>query len=211
MLLEAFVALIALGTIMIVAQDQVAGRDPGTIYAQGLGRFATLIVGEANLAFAITFGAMAFSTFVFDTIDVGTRLGRYILQELFRLEGRGAAVLATALTVGAPAAFLAASSPGGYRMFWGLFGTANQLLAGLSLLAISVWLRRAGRRSWYTVAPMCLVLTVTLWALVLQARAGFAAGGAIPVLNAIVSLTLIGLALALAGYGWRALGRRAAA
>src|SRR5690606_6868383 len=86
MLMEAFVALIALGTIMIVSQEEVAGRDPGTIYAQGLGQFATLLVGEDHLQLTITFGAMAFSTFVFDTIDVATRLGRYILQELLGLE-----------------------------------------------------------------------------------------------------------------------------
>jgi carbon starvation protein len=211
MLLEAFVALIALGTIMIVAQGDVAGRDPGTIYAQGLGRFMTLIVGEGNLPFAITFGAMAFSTFVFDTIDVATRLGRYILQELFGLPGRGGAALATALTVGAPAGFLLASSAGSYKLFWGLFGTANQLLAGLSLLAITVWLKRSGKRYWYTAAPMVFVLAITLWALVTQIRVGLATVGAVPRINAAVATTEVVLALALIAYGWRAVRRPAPA
>jgi carbon starvation protein len=208
MLLEAFVALIALGTIMIVAQGDVVGRDPGTIYAQGIGRFATAIVGERYLPFAITFGAMAFSTFVFDTIDVGTRLGRYILQELVGLEGRGSALLATALTVGAPLAFLLASSAGRYRIFWGLFGTANQLLAGLSLMAISVWLKRSGRRCWYTAVPMVFVMAITLWSLVLQAQVGLRSSAAVPVINGVVSLVLIGLAVILAWFGWRAAGGR---
>src|SRR6185503_2513392 len=75
MLLEAFVALIALGTIMIAA----GGKAPGLVYGEGLGRFLTVVIGEKHLAFATTFGAMAFSTFVFDTLDVSTRLGRYIL------------------------------------------------------------------------------------------------------------------------------------
>ena len=61
----------------------VKGLSPGTIYGNGIGRFLTLVIGRDKLAFAATFGAMAFSTFVFDTLDVCTRLGRYILQELF--------------------------------------------------------------------------------------------------------------------------------
>ena len=63
-------------------------RRPGAVYGQGLGRFLTVIIGEQHLTFAITFGAMAFSTFVFDTLDVTTRLGRYILQELLGWRGR---------------------------------------------------------------------------------------------------------------------------
>ena len=75
MLAEGFVALIALVTIMIMTSDEVKGMSPGTIYGNGIGQFLTLIIGRENLAFAITFGAMAFSTFVFDTLDVATRLG----------------------------------------------------------------------------------------------------------------------------------------
>ena len=87
MLAEAFVALIAMVTIMIMTADEVKGLSAGTIYGNGIGRFMTLLIGQDNLAFAITFGAMAFSTFVFDTLDVGTRLGRYIVQELFGWRG----------------------------------------------------------------------------------------------------------------------------
>ena len=87
MLAEAFVALIAMVTIMIMTSDEVKGLSAGTIYGNGIGRFMTLLIGPDNLAFAITFGAMAFSTFVFDTLDVGTRLGRYIVQELFGWRG----------------------------------------------------------------------------------------------------------------------------
>ncbi|KAB2838030.1 carbon starvation protein A, partial [bacterium] len=105
MLLEGFVAMIALATIMILGNGEAKG-SPGAIYGAGIGKFLTLILGKENLVFAITFGAMAFSTFVFDTLDVATRLGRYILQELTGHEGRLAALLATALTVGIPACFI---------------------------------------------------------------------------------------------------------
>ena len=79
MLAEGFVALIAMVTVMVVAQGDLTGLKPGTIYGNGIGSFMTIVIGEKYRNFAITFGAMAFSTFVFDTLDVCTRLGRYIL------------------------------------------------------------------------------------------------------------------------------------
>jgi carbon starvation protein len=205
MLLEAFVALIALATIMIALPR--AGTPAGSVYGQGIGQFLAVIIGREHLTFAIVFGAMAFSTFVFDTLDVATRLGRYILQELFDRRGRASAALATALTVGVPACFLLAvpapgpGRPPAYMAFWTLFGTSNQLLAALTLLAVTVWLRRSGRAYWFTLAPMLFVMTTTVWALVLQAHAGLtgfrAADGTLdPVLlvNALVACALLALA-----------------
>jgi carbon starvation protein len=174
MLLEGFVALIALATVMIASGADLQGKAPGAIYGAGLGRFLSVIIGEQHLLFATTFGAMAFSTFVFDTLDVSTRLGRYILQELFGWSGRAGALVATVVTAAVPLAFLLSAGEGAYRLFWVLFGTSNQLLAGLSLLGISVWLKRSGRRNGFTLAPMAFVLAVTLWSLVLQIRSGWA-------------------------------------
>ncbi|HET7752317.1 MAG TPA: carbon starvation CstA family protein [Anaeromyxobacteraceae bacterium] len=165
MLLEGFVAVIALATIMIVAPEAAKGGAPGRIYGDGIARFLTVITGDGAFLFAATFGAMAFSTFVFDTLDVATRLGRYILQELSNSHGRTAAVVATAITAGLPAAVLVATGPGGYRTFWTLFGTSNQLLAALTLLGITVWLKRSGKRVWFTFAPMVFLMIFTLWSL----------------------------------------------
>src|SRR5437667_5133391 len=133
MLLEGFVALIALATVMIATNAELAGMAPGAIYGAGLGRFLAVLIGQKHLLFATTFGAMAFSTFVFDTLDVSTRLGRYILQELTGWSGRAGAVLATAIMCGIPAALLMLSGSGSYRLYWTLFGPANQPLAALSL------------------------------------------------------------------------------
>ena len=204
MLLEAFVALIALSTVMILTNAELAGKAPGAIYGAGLGRYMALIVGQEHLLFATTFGAMAFSTFVFDTLDVTTRLGRYILQELFGWKGKAGALGATLLTVGVPLVLLLAAGEGAYRLFWVLFGTSNQLLAGLTLLAISVWLRRSGKRGLFVIVPMVLVLTITVWSLVLQVLGAVRATGVAgfkldaPTFNGGVSLLLIGLALVLA-------------
>ena len=97
---------------------------------------------------------MAFSTFVFDTLDVSTRLGRYILQELIGRSSRATAIVATALTVLVPLACLLAAGEGAYRLFWVLFGTSNQLLAALSLLGHLGLAAADGRRSAFTWVPM---------------------------------------------------------
>jgi carbon starvation protein len=199
MLLEGFVALIALSTILILPR---ADDAPGRIYGRGLGEYMTLLVGRENLQFAITFGAMAFSTFVFDTLDVSVRLGRYILQELAGSRTRAATVGWTALTVAIPLALLAASEPGAYRKFWVLFGTSNQLLAALTLLGVTVWLKKSGRKIWFTLWPMLFVGTITIWSLLVQARSGLTAfrdattGAVVPstLANGLVAVLLVGLA-----------------
>jgi carbon starvation protein len=204
MLLEGFVAVIALATVLVVAKP--AG-GPGKIYGDGIGLFMTTIPGIA-FTFAATFGAMAFSTFVFDTLDVATRLGRYILQELFQARGRLAAALATLGTLGVPAILLATGKPGAWRDYWLLFGTSNQLLAALTLLGITVWIRRSGKPAWFAAAPMAFVMTITLWSLAEQVR--FAFGGAASTtatVNGLVSVLLGLLALAMVLEAVRALVR----
>ncbi|MBI2891388.1 MAG: carbon starvation protein A [Nitrospirae bacterium] len=173
MLLEGLVAVIALSTVMIVAPGTTL-PGPGKIYGDGIGRFMTTITGPNSLAFATTFGAMAFSTFVFDTLDVATRLGRLILQELFGAKGRVAAVIATMATLAMPLLLIAgapAPAPGqkaAWTLYWTLFGTSNQLLAALTLLAVTVWLKRTGRPVWFTALPMAFVMTLTVWSLFIQ-------------------------------------------
>ncbi|HYG63608.1 MAG TPA: carbon starvation CstA family protein, partial [Thermoanaerobaculia bacterium] len=200
MLAEGFVALIALVTVMIAAPAALKGLAPGTVYGNGIGEFLTLLIGDEHRAFAVTFGAMAFSTFVFDTIDVSTRLGRYILQEVFGWSGKVGAIVATLLTVAAPALLLLFAGEGMWAKFWTLFGASNQLLAALTLLSVTVWLYQARRRIAFTLLPMIFVLTITLWALTRLAWSNFQASQGLDVelLNAVASSLLILLALYLA-------------
>ena len=202
MLAEGFVALIALVTVMIAAQETLKGKAPGTIYGEGIGGFLTLLpfVGEGNRQLATTFGAMAFSTFVFDTLDVCTRLGRYIAQELFGWRGRAGALAGTLLTVALPLYFITYAPANSWSKFWTLFGASNQLLAALTLLTVTAWLYRARQRIGYTLFPMLFVLAITLWALVglvvgnLRATRGLD----IELVNAAASAALVGLAVYLA-------------
>jgi carbon starvation protein len=200
MLAEGFVALIALVTIMIVAPADTTGLKPGTIYGNGIGNFLALLIGKQNLPFAVTFGAMAFSTFVFDTLDVCTRLGRYILQELFGRRDQVSAVIAALITIAPPVYFISAAQEGSWIRFWTLFGASNQLLAALTLLTITIWLHRARRRIGFTLWPMVFVLTITLWSLVKLTIANLEAmhGFDLAFINALSAAALILLALYLA-------------
>ena len=201
MLAEGFVALIALVTVMIVAQDALRGKAPGTIYGNGIGQFLTLIIGEERRAFAVTFGAMAFSTFVFDTLDVSMRLGRYIVQELFGWKGRVGALVGTLLTMALPFYFVTFAPPNSWLKFWTLFGASNQLLAALTLLSVTVWLYQARQRIAYTLVPMIFVLAITLWALMAlvvgNLRVTRIGSGQIDVelVNAVAAAALVVLAL----------------
>lgn len=202
MLAEGFVAFIALVTVMIAASEMLVGPDgraisAGKIYGNGIGNFLTLVIGKDNLAFAVTFGAMAFSTFVFDTLDVSMRLGRYIVQEICGLPGHVGAVIGTLATVAIPFMLIFFARPGSYLDFWTLFGASNQLLAALTLLSITVWLHQARKRIAFTLLPMLFVLVVTLWALGSLVIGNFRAssGFDIRLVNGVASLALICLAI----------------
>lgn len=187
MLLEAFFACISLATVMILAKP--TGR-PDATYADGVAVFmhhATL--GAVSIDVARQFGLLCFATFIFDTLDACTRLARYVLMEALGWTNRAGVAVATALTLVVP--FVVVSLPpasvGGqtlpiWRVFWNLFGSSNQLLAALALLAVTVWLRRRGRPVWYTLGPTVFMLAMTLWSLavtleqhLVRARAGVAA------------------------------------
>ncbi len=148
---------------------------------------------------------MAFSTFVFDTLDVAARLGRYILQELFGWSSRRGVVLATLLTLTLPVAVLWLAEEGSWIQFWTLFGASNQLMAALTLLAVSLWLLKSKRNIWFTILPMCFVLMMTLWALGRIFWGSWAASSqsVLMTINSFVALTLILLALFLLWQGYK--------
>ena len=209
MLAEGFVAFIALVTVMIAASDALVGPDgrslsAGKIYGNGIGNFLTLLIGKDNLQFAITFGAMAFSTFVFDTLDVTMRLGRYLIQELIGIPGHVGALIGTLITVALPFVLIFFAKPGSYVEFWTLFGASNQLLAALTLLSITAWLYRARRRIAFTLIPMLFVLVITLWALgsMVYSNLQAASGVDIKLVNGAASLALIALAIFLVVTAW---------
>jgi carbon starvation protein len=164
MILEGLVAALALATLMIIPKgDALLKTDPNLIYANGIARYLGLVGVGFSIAFP--FALLAFSTFVYDTLDVSTRLARYIFQELTGLRTTVGGFLAAFVSLLVPFVFLMSTKEKGYLVAWSIFGTSNQLLASLTLLAISVWLIKTGRNAIYAIIPMIFMMVMTLWSL----------------------------------------------
>jgi carbon starvation protein len=117
---------------------------------------------------ATIFAAVIVISFAATSLDTSVRLQRYIIGELgvqYRVKVLQNRWLATLVAVGSSA--LLDRGAGGMRI-WPLFGTTNQLLAGLTLLIVSLFLIRLRRPAWVTVVPMSFVLVMTTWAMVLN-------------------------------------------
>ena len=167
MLLEGLVAILAVATVMMLPLGSpMLKNDPNLIYANGIAKYLDLMGIGFNVAFP--FALLAFSTFVYDTLDVATRLGRYIFQEIFGIKSRAGGVFATLATLLLPLIFLMLTKEKGYLVAWPIFGASNQLLAALTLLAVSVWMKKTGKNAWIAIIPTIFMLIMTLWSLVLQ-------------------------------------------
>jgi carbon starvation protein len=82
------------------------------------------------------------------------------------LQTKTGGIIATVITLAVPLAFLLLTKEKGYMLAWPIFGISNQLLASLALLAISVWLIKTGKKSFYVIIPMIFMMAVTLWSLI---------------------------------------------
>jgi carbon starvation protein len=167
MLLEGVVAILALATVMMIPRGSAElTADPNLIYAKGLSTYMGLLGISFQVAFP--FALLAFSTFVYDTLDVSTRLARYVLQEMFGWRSFRSGVAATLISLLIPLAFLMLTKEKAYLVAWPIFGTSNQMLASLTLLALAVWLIHSGKKAYYVIWPMAFMMVMTMTALILQ-------------------------------------------
>lgn len=151
-----------------------AGAVGLNIFVEGAAQLATAIF--IPLEAAKTIIAVIVISFAATTLDTSVRLMRYILNELgeeYHIKPLTKVHISTLVAVGASAALvLLPEGPrgigsGGY-LLWPLFGTSNQLLAGISLLLVTIWLKRQGRPIIYTLVPMVFLMVMTLWAMTEQ-------------------------------------------
>jgi carbon starvation protein len=176
MLLECFVAVMALSTLMILNSTQTTVlKDPNQIYANGMAAFLNSL--GIPREFALNFALLAFATFVYDTLDVATRLGRYIFQELTGWRGRLSPYAASAVTLILPVIFLTHPILDGngdiipsWKVFWTVFGSSNQLLAALVLFGLSLWLFRNKRKFSIALYPSIFMMLVAVVSLFLVIR-----------------------------------------
>ena len=171
-----------LATLSAQVGENVEGRPGGAVsLAVGMAQIFTALPGMRGLMsywyhFAIMFEAL----FILTTIDAGTRVARYILQEfagrfyapLARPDSVPASLLATLVIVVSWAYFISAGS---ISTIWPMFGIANQLLATAALAIATTVLVNMGRTryAWVTFVPMLFVAVTTVSAGVLSIRDNF--------------------------------------
>jgi carbon starvation protein len=155
--------------------------------ASGLGpKLGAFVEGGARFVASLglpvetakTFIAVMVIAFAATSLDTGARIQRLVIAEL--AEAYGVRPLtnryaAAGLGIGL-ALLLAVTQAGGKGglLLWPLFGTTNQLVAGVTLLVVSIWLKRLGRAYLYTLVPMLLVAAATITAMLGELAGYFA-------------------------------------
>lgn len=174
--------------------DEFGTAGAGSFIAGG----ANLISGGWGIPAEVAQTLLATMVVLFagTTMDSGVRLQRYIIEEwgeIYGIDVLKKGVTATLVAVGACLllAFGAGGASGtGGLVIWPLFGSTNQILAGLTLLVISVMLIKMGRPSYYTLLPMVFVLIMSFLAGCVTLLQFFEAGNYLLVtLDAIVLVT----------------------
>jgi len=171
MLIECVLAVIALITAAYIGKDKLADllAHGGAInvFSDGVGTFMTKI--GIPIAVGKPFAALAISAFALTSLDTATRLARFIFQEFFEDNTKKTqSILASNIYVSTGITVILGGWLGttAWQKVWPLFGSANQLLAALALLAVAAWLANSGRKNKMIIIPMIFMFAVTLVALI---------------------------------------------
>ncbi|MBR4074365.1 MAG: carbon starvation protein A, partial [Firmicutes bacterium] len=176
MLIESALAIIALIAVGMVFETYTSGGfgSPSVAFAAGI---ATMFGTETSAVYGVIYAllTLAVSVFALTSLDSGTRLSRFMFGELFLKKGEASYKDATGIRsflthplvgtlimvgIGSVLGFLKLSQ------IWGLFGAANQLLAGIALMAVAAWLGNVGKNNKMFFIPMAFMLIATLTSLI---------------------------------------------
>jgi carbon starvation protein len=178
----ALITLVAVSSVALAATPEIWHEIYETYGTAGASTFiqggAQMIQNGWGIPFNVTQTLLATMVVLFagTTMDSGVRLQRYIIQEwgdIYNIPVLKNGLLATlvAVTCCLLLAFGAGGASGsGGLIIWPLFGSTNQILAGLTLLVISVMLIKLGRPAKYTLLPMIFVLITSSWAALIKLK-----------------------------------------
>jgi carbon starvation protein len=184
----ALITLVAVSSVALAATPEMWHEIYDKYGTAGAGTFiqggAQMITNGWGLPFGISQTLLATMVVLFagTTMDSGVRLQRYIIQEwgdIYNIPILRKGILATLFAVGCclALAFGAGGASGsGGLIIWPLFGSTNQILAGLTLLVITVMLIKMGRPAKYTMIPMIFVLITSSWAALIKLKEFYEAG-----------------------------------
>ena len=210
MLLECVLAILTLCAVAYAKKYDLVGAT--NIFGGGLAHMIDdSIPGTYNILFTLL--VLTYSAFCLTSLDTATRLARFMFQEFWLDSSKGETpenvtgykkvlsnmYVSTAITV----VLGVLLGLNGYEKIWALFGSANQLLAGLGLLAVATWLGNIGKNNKMFLLPMGFMIIVTICSLLVNTKnqiAVISAGGADwgPYVQAILGILLVVLAVILA-------------
>ncbi len=210
MLLECVLAILTLCAVAYAKKYDLVGAT--NIFGGGLAHMIDdSIPGTYNILFTLL--VLTYSAFCLTSLDTATRLARFMFQEFWLDASKGETpenvtgykkifsnmYVSTGITV----VLGVLLGLNGYEKIWALFGSANQLLAGLGLLAVATWLGNIGKNNKMFLIPMGFMIVVTIFSLLINTKnqmALISAGGADwgPYVQAILGVLLVVLAIILA-------------
>jgi carbon starvation protein len=227
MLLECVLAILVLCAVAGYANANGGDISVGPTVLFG-GGIAGMIDPSHGSAYSIlnTLLVLTYSSFCLTSLDTATRLARFMFQEFWLDSSKGETpenvtgykkilsnpYISTIITV----ILGVLLGLNGYSKIWALFGSANQLLAALGLLAVATWLGNVGKNNKMFVIPMVFMLIVTICSLLINTKTQIGlitAGGADwgPYVQAILGVLLVVLAVILAIEGFGTLTKKKAA
>lgn len=180
MLIEGLLAIVALITVAYISNKQfdnlLGNGGPVNVFSEGIANF----IASFGIPFGIgkTFTSLAISAFALTSLDTATRLGRFIFQEFFDTNGLSNEeatksnplsnmYVSTTITV-ICSGLLAVM---GYEKIWPIFGSANQLLAAIALMAIAIWLSNSNKGFKEFIIPIIFMFIVTIVSLCFNIKA----------------------------------------
>lgn len=221
MLLECVLAVITVCAINFAYKNGITAGATA-IFAGGISQMYGGIASASVVNVLNTLLVLTYSAFCLTSLDTATRLARFMFQELFLEPGQTVddikdgwkktlvnPYVATIITV----ILGIALGMTGYGKIWGLFGAANQLLAGIGLLAVATWLGNVGKNNKMFLLPMGFMIIVTICSLCVTVKNQIgiiSAGGADwgPYAQAILAAILIVLAIVLVIEGVQTLSKQ---
>lgn len=176
MLIESALGIISLIAVGMIWDKYSEGNlTPPAAFASGI---ATMFDTETSVVYGTIYAllTLAVSVFALTSLDTGTRLSRFMFSELFLKEdeeswkdAKGVRKVLANPVFATLSMVVIGCILGGLSLsqIWGLFGAANQLLAGIALMAVAAWLGEVGKNNKMFFIPMIFMLAATLTSLII--------------------------------------------
>ena len=190
--------------LLAIQFPEGGGGNPVVSFALGSGLFLQNTLG-IPVYIGTVFGLLMVEGFLVTTLDSAVRLNRYLFEELwyFVRSGNMTSLLSngyfnSGLSV---IAMLLVAVPNGWKIIWPVFGTANQLMAALTLAAVSIWLAVRARPMWFTLLPAVFMMLTCMVSLYNILKANLPKLSASPPDVSAISVSLLATLLMLLGIG----------